>query len=114
MKNDKKLFAEILLSESNFEDEQDTGFQDLLNELLIRSKKRARFALAMCNRNVSDKEKQDDEVNCRWLNRIALMLGVRVTIDGDPRGYTVKLLTPVTGKYNTWGGKEVGFGVPGS
>ena len=38
----------------------------------------------------------------------------RVTIaevGGDPRGYTLKLRLP-SGKGNTWGGDECGWGVP--
>lgn len=36
--------------------------------------------------------------------------GITVTFGGDPRGYTVKLSLP-SGKYNSWGGKESGFGI---
>ncbi len=32
---------------------------------------------------------------------------------GDPRGYTLKIHLP-TERYNTWGGKEEGWGVAGS
>lgn len=34
-----------------------------------------------------------------------------IKVGGDPRGYCVKLILK-SGKYNTWGGPEDGFGVP--
>lgn len=37
--------------------------------------------------------------------------GFTPILGGDPRGFTVKLLFP-SGIYNTWGGKESGYGVP--
>ena len=36
--------------------------------------------------------------------------GLRVTFNGDPRGYAVKLHFS-TGVYNTWGGKSEGWGI---
>ena len=38
------------------------------------------------------------------------VLGVGVKFNGDPRGYAVKLILP-SGDYNTWGGKEEGWGI---
>ena len=35
---------------------------------------------------------------------------VKVQINGDPRGYAVKAVFP-TGEYNTWGGRDDGFGI---
>lgn len=40
-------------------------------------------------------------------------LGLVPDFGGDPRGYTVKVKLP-SGRYNTWGGKEDGWGVPTS
>jgi len=37
--------------------------------------------------------------------------GFGLNLGGDPRGYAVKLILP-TGRYNTFGGKEEGYGVP--
>ncbi len=39
--------------------------------------------------------------------------GCGYSVGGDPRGYTLKLQLP-TKRYNTWGGKEEGWGVPNS
>ena len=41
---------------------------------------------------------------------ICVVLGIEVKFNGDPRGYPVKLLLP-SGDYNTWGGKEEGWGI---
>ena len=37
--------------------------------------------------------------------------GLKFEIDGDPRGFAIKLKTPKTGRYNTWGGRETGWGI---
>lgn len=36
--------------------------------------------------------------------------GATATFSGDPRGYVVKLHLP-SGRHNTWGGKEEGYGI---
>lgn len=48
----------------------------------------------------------------RRILAIAETIGARVKLGGDPRGFTVKLMMPKTGAYNSWGGAEEGFGVP--
>ena len=51
---------------------------------------------------------------CRAETRIRAALngsGVTADFSGDPRGYVVKLHLP-SGKYNTFGGLESGYGVP--
>lgn len=40
----------------------------------------------------------------------ASALGVTLKFNSDPRGYAVKVLLP-NGDYNTWGGKEEGWGI---
>lgn len=40
-------------------------------------------------------------------------LKIKPVFGSDPRGFTVKLLLP-SGRYNTWGGREDGWGVPTS
>ena len=42
---------------------------------------------------------------------LASECGFTPRLGGDPRGYTLKLILP-TGRYNTWGGVEDGWGVP--
>lgn len=47
------------------------------------------------------------------ITKAAEELGLVPDFGGDPRGYTVKIKLP-SGRYNTWGGKEDGWGVPTS
>jgi hypothetical protein len=62
-----------------------------------------------CNENYSDADERAEEILEGQIE--ALIPGnIRVLFTGDPRGYTVKLLLP-GGEYNTWGGKECGWGV---
>ena len=55
-------------------------------------------------------EKRQQQIEKR-IQVICDKIGCRVDLNGDPRGYTVKVILP-SGKYNTWGGKESGWGVP--
>ncbi len=41
---------------------------------------------------------------------LATRHGARADLSGDPRGYVVKLHLP-SGRWNTWGGQESGYGV---
>lgn len=34
----------------------------------------------------------------------------KIQVTGDPRGYIVRFMLP-SGRYNTWGGKEAGWGI---
>jgi hypothetical protein len=55
-------------------------------------------------------EKREARIELR-IATIAAETGFRVDCGGDPRGYTVRIYFP-DGTYNTWGGKESGYGVP--
>ena len=55
-------------------------------------------------------EKREAQLEAR-MSKLAESIGLRIAFGGDPRGYTVKLFLP-SGTYNTWGGKESGYGVP--
>jgi hypothetical protein len=52
----------------------------------------------------------DCRTSARLRDRLTA-LGFSADFSGDPRGYVVKLHLP-SGAYNTWGGKESGYGVP--
>lgn len=52
--------------------------------------------------------------DCRLTARIearAEACNIKVLVNGDPRGFVVKLILP-SGSYNSWGGPEHGWGVP--
>ena len=80
---------------------------------LFRAVKRShRFAERRCSdESWSDKDERADDRLDEHINAIAARLGVRVTIGGDPRGHVVHLMTPKTGRYNTFGGADVGWGL---
>jgi len=74
-----------------------------------------RLAARECSVEMSEAESKREELRAAACEaRIAKMLapyGVTVDTSGDPRGFCVKLMLP-SGKYNTWGGAESGYGVP--
>lgn len=64
-----------------------------------------------CNNDVGDKFAQEEY---ELENALRAYVGGPITavnLSGDPRGFTVKLILQ-SGEYNSWGGKESGYGVP--
>lgn len=57
-------------------------------------------------------EKREEGIQARVTKALA-PYGITPNFSGDPRGYTLKLILP-SGKWNTWGGEEEGYGVPQS
>lgn len=55
-------------------------------------------------------EKREPQIENR-IRQIASELGLSVKFGGDPRGFTVRVFFPDE-SYNTWGGKEEGYGIP--
>lgn len=80
---------------------------------LFRLVKRAhRFAERMaCDESWGEKDERADDRNDARILALADRFGVKVQIGGDPRGHVVHLMTPKTGRYNTWGGAESGWGL---
>ena len=70
-----------------------------------------RHCVNACNREVTPQE----TARCRHaesrIRRLLESYDVGVSLNGDPRGYCVKLHF-ASGRYNTWGGAESGYGVP--
>jgi hypothetical protein len=80
--------------------------------LLLRlAKTHLRWAETRCNREVNEAEERREERLEQRISELCADLGIRVKFGGDPRGFTVKLFLP-SGRYNSFGGKEDGFGVP--
>lgn len=69
-------------------------------------------AVNACNRETTQAEDDRAEKAAARLAELCAPHGIKVKTCGDPRGYVVKLLLPRTERYNTWGGKEEGWGVP--
>lgn len=55
-------------------------------------------------------EKKEKQIEAR-MAEICKPFNLPITFGGDPRGYTVKVKFP-SGRFNTWGGAEDGWGVP--
>ena len=70
-----------------------------------------RFAEADCNGVATPAMAKADAKNDAEAVRLGVEDGFDVKVAGDPRGYCLKLVLP-TGRYNTWGGTEEGWGVP--
>ena len=71
--------------------------------------------LLQCNEPLTEDEMVRLELSdAEHLEQIVKTLygsGVRISRGGDPRGFAVRLHFP-DATWNTWGGKEHGFGVP--
>lgn len=71
-----------------------------------------RLAEQECSRELRESE-EDDQAALAALAREVIAKrydGLGVMVNGDPRGYALKLRCR-DGEYNTWGGAEHGFGV---
>lgn len=81
----------------------------------------ARFQEAACNREMTSWEvRREAQVEARIVALVESLPHtgegpIAIKLQGDPRGFTVKLvLPPCYRAYDTWGGVEDGFGVPNS
>ena len=88
----------------------------MIHDLRRFAKAYARIQMRWCNDNMSDMERarvEKREVSLEALIRdcAASIPGVKsVLFTGDTRGYTVRLMLE-SGRFNTWGGAESGWGV---
>lgn len=96
-----------------------TAILDYGRAILRAARKLDRLAVALCNGDVDPDSYDAAKARAvarvqRALDGLAEWTDRRVTIaevGGDPRGHTLKLRLP-SGKGNTWGGDECGWGVP--
>lgn len=70
-----------------------------------------RLAVAGCERALTPFEEKRQRAVTEMCRFLAADFGANVHTGGDPRGFALKLDLP-TGRYNTWGGAEEGWGVP--
>lgn len=87
----------------------------LARSLMRKASTSQRIAEMLCSVEMSERrqariEKQD-ESNDAAIERLCKQYGLECRLQGDPRGYTVKVILP-SGRYNTWGGEPYGWGVP--
>ena len=69
-----------------------------------------RLDITGCNRELTKREEKRMREACARIERRAADFGMKVRW-GDPRGYSVGLILK-SGKYNSMGGSEAGYGVP--
>lgn len=72
-----------------------------------------RLMTEKCNRQLTEREERKIENIRVRLAKVLGGTGIKLNCGGDPRGYTIKLILP-SGRYNTWGGADEGWGVPNS
>jgi hypothetical protein len=84
----------------------------IVAKLLRLANRHEVLAEIACGVDVGDKFEQEDKELDAAILKLAPCPGIKsIRLDGDPRGYTVKLML-TSGAHNTWGGKECGWGVP--
>lgn len=77
-------------------------------ELMRLARRHGKLQERACNYQVLE----DHDAVCEdSIREVCRKIGCEVKFGGDPRGYTVKVMLP-SGRYNTWGGAEDGWGVP--
>ena len=85
----------------------------LAHELLRRGRSHCRLHEAACNGELTPAQEAREGRIRDEIEALCKPYNIKPQFGGDPRGNTVKLML-ATGEYNTWGGKECGWGVPGS
>lgn len=90
----------------NFPTADAVKLQNDLFNLALRCERNAR---GLCNEQ--DWPDQRDELRAAFA-KLCKRHGIKLRADvtGDPRGYCLKLHLP-DGSWNTWGGKETGYGI---
>jgi hypothetical protein len=89
-------------------------FHALATSLANRARTCKQLARTALNDGLTEAQEKRDQSNDAAMMDLAGKLGVYLEIQGDPRGYTVKLRTPKSKMYNTMAGVDGGWGVPGS
>ena len=78
-------------------------------ELLALARRLNRYNETECNYGLTERQQKNvDRLEKRVRELLPPQIGV--TFNGDPRGYAIKLHFE-SGVYNTWGGKEEGWGI---
>lgn len=64
-----------------------------------------------CNYGLTPEQEQTEAKIEKRVEIIAARYGLKVEFTGDPRGYCTKLHAPDESVFNTWGGRETGYGI---
>ena len=62
-----------------------------------------------CDRAVAPRDASRQKSTCAKVADMAAQLGISIQFDDDPRGSSVRIMTPKSGRYNSWGGAESGW-----
>lgn len=81
-----------------------------VGELMMLAKRLNRYNETECNYGLTPAQETRVMNLEKRVRAICHALGITVIFNGDPRGYAVKLHF-ASGAYNTWGGKEEGWGI---
>jgi hypothetical protein len=90
---------------------------DACIDICMLAHRHHRLAEHACNRTLSKREELEDQQIESDIREIVSLLPrvngepIRARFQGDPRGATVTLVMP-DGRYDSWGGPEVGICVP--
>ena len=83
----------------------------VVTELFSLAKRANRYNEINCNGELT--ERQDAlsaKVDTR-MTELAASLGLESELNGDPRGFPFYVKLPKTGRSNSWGGSERGWGI---
>jgi hypothetical protein len=120
---DRDEFIGVIVEECQREDAQATyranvppekrrdSAVDLARLILRNAATIQHHAINLCNREVSAAEQTAAQRAKDRIEAACEPWGIKPNFGGDPRGCCVKLLLP-SGRWNSFGGREVGFCVP--
>ncbi len=81
-------------------------------DIMTRARRARRYAILDCNGELTKRQGCANGSNNYNIIVLAKRAGFGVTTGGDPRGYVVHLMLK-SKRYNTMGGAEHGYGIPG-
>jgi hypothetical protein len=62
-----------------------------------------------CNYGLTPAEERKEERTKERATKYAAELGLTLDFNSDPRGSAIRIMTPKTKQYNSWGGAENGW-----
>jgi hypothetical protein len=80
-------------------------------EIVYLSKKLTSLMEAECNRKLEAFEYDSISLLEEKITKLLTQVNLVPKFNNDPRGYSVKIVMPKSGQYNTWGGVEDGWGI---
>ena len=111
-KIDHLLFVAVLAEALTKDNWSPHYVVSMATEITLLARVLERLAVQECNGpELTPRQCRAQERTINDLRESLSPHGLQVRVGGDPRGYAVKILLP-TGRYNTLGGAEEGWGAP--